>query len=178
MLITIDDLSGDALGYTEGDRILIDVDGAGHGWFTALEGPVAAGRMDLRTVLTQEFGNLMGIADSDPRFAVMNPRLQPGTRLALDPVGAPTAPRPAAAPASDDTLAPPVVINWRGATPPPQAAADPMPAPQAQASNWLVDFVNYLGKSKAEREPNSKIKIVAPAAKPLALEVTQAASKR
>ena len=109
-------------------------------------------------------------------YAVMNPRLESGTRLGLaaaaPKVSAPVA-KAAFESAAADAVAPPV-IDWAAS----RAAAAPLAqgdaAPSAPSS-WLVDFVNYLGKSKAEREPNAKIRIAAPAAPTVSPEIARSA---
>jgi hypothetical protein len=173
VLISIDDLAGDALAYTEGSRILIDTDAAGHGWF--MDG--SGSGMDLRSVMTHEVGNLLGIADGDPRYVVMQPRLDAGTRLAISAPSQPSAAatrQPFAVAGESAVPAPslPPVIDWRGGLsaerPGIEPAANPAPA------GWMTDFLNYLGKSKAEREPNAKIKIPAATAK-VSPEVTRSA---
>ncbi len=79
----IGDLSGSYLGRAEADRIYLDVDAAGHGWFVdstpALDeefapplgrpwrtiDPRAVDRMDLLTVVEHELGHVAGLADVD-----------------------------------------------------------------------------------------------------------------
>jgi hypothetical protein len=59
----------------------------------------------------------------------------------------------------------PSVINWEAGLFSAAAGA----APKAKESGWMSDFANYLGKTKAEREPNAKIRIAAtPAVTPAA----------
>ncbi len=80
--VQIVDLQGTQLGYTAGNRILLDIDAAGNGWFVdstlgtdeeftqlaadgllaAADSP-AAGRVDLLTALTHELGHVMGLSD-------------------------------------------------------------------------------------------------------------------
>jgi hypothetical protein len=90
------DLKGDVLGMAFDNTILLDLDGAGHGWFvdaTPLQdeefstGVSAAGdssvHMDLLTVVSHELGHLLGLhdlhSDSDP-LDVMSDRLSAGVR--------------------------------------------------------------------------------------------------
>jgi hypothetical protein len=82
--LSVADLGGLALGYTEGRHVWIDTNAAGYGWSM---GGVEPGRMDLTTVVTHELGNLIGIADNDLRFGVMDEDLEPGVRYLLDAVG-------------------------------------------------------------------------------------------
>jgi hypothetical protein len=175
VLISIEDLGGDALAYTEGSTILIDTDAAGHGWFIDRSRPGFGSGMDLRTVMTHEVGNLLGIADGDPRYSVMQPRLDTGVRLAIAPAVDATAPRQPASYAGGSEAAPqamPLAIDWAAAR-----YGEPSRAETATASSspvaWLSDFLNHLGKSKAEREPNANIKIAAPASAKVSPEVTR-----
>jgi Ca2+-binding RTX toxin-like protein len=78
--VSVADLGGLALGYTEGRHIWIDRNAAGYGWSM---GGVESGRMDLTTVVTHELGNLIGITDNDLSFAVMDEDLEPGVRYLL-----------------------------------------------------------------------------------------------
>jgi hypothetical protein len=96
--LSVADLGGLALGYTEGRHIWIDRNAAGYGWSI---GDVEAGHMDLTTVVTHELGNLIGITDNDLNFAVMDEDLEPGVRYALDAVGFDADPNK---PISNDTL--------------------------------------------------------------------------
>jgi hypothetical protein len=82
--LSVADLGGLALGYTEGRHVWIDSNAAGYGW--SMRG-VESGRMDLSTVVTHELGNLIGISDNDLRFSVMDEDLEPGVRYLLDAVG-------------------------------------------------------------------------------------------
>jgi hypothetical protein len=179
VMISVGDLAGDALAYTEGSAILIDTDAAGHGWFVDGSGAAFRSGMDLRTVMTHEVGNLLGIADGDPRYAVMQPQLDAGARLGIAatvPVS-PAAPhplRPASAPEAWGQPALPPVIDWSSASYLQQPAAQAQTVSSGPAT-WLTDFVNYLGKSKAEREPNAKISIAAPAKSKVSPEVTRSA---
>jgi hypothetical protein len=94
----IADLPGDLLGLASTERILIDVDAAGHGWFVdttpwdnaefdridgtrgliAQPESSAANRMDLLTVVMHEFGHVLGY-DHEAE-GVMDDTLPRGTR--------------------------------------------------------------------------------------------------
>ncbi|HEY7510304.1 MAG TPA: amino acid adenylation domain-containing protein, partial [Vicinamibacteria bacterium] len=96
----------EALGRAEGATLLLDIDGAGHGWFVDLspedssefrarlaEGVVAAtpgstayGRMDLLTVVTHELGHVMGFDHMTAGgLPVMVEELQAGMRYLVAP---------------------------------------------------------------------------------------------
>ena len=98
--VIVADLSGDLLGFTSGNRVLIDADAAGHGWFvdrtpwddvefnsTGSGDLVAApgtpaGRMDLLTVITHEYGHVLGFDHDDA--GVMDTTLPVGVRRLVD----------------------------------------------------------------------------------------------
>ena len=77
--ITLGDLDGDALGYTEGRRIWIDRNAAGYGWSSA------GGTMDLVTVVTHELGHVIGFEHDDE--GVMAGRLEAGVTRLLEAAG-------------------------------------------------------------------------------------------
>ncbi|MBI1915171.1 MAG: IPT/TIG domain-containing protein [Planctomycetes bacterium] len=102
--VQIRDLSGDLLGLTIPDGIVLDSDAAGYGWFvdatpgddvefSAGGGTVlratsgaALGRMDLLTVVTHELGHLLGRPDLDAAVYgndIMADSLAPGVRRLL-----------------------------------------------------------------------------------------------
>jgi len=121
--VTVADLDGMILGRSEDDRITIDPDAAGHGWFVdltpltneeyeadasgmlrALPGGAAVGRIDLLSVLTHELDHTLGHthlawADADD---LQTDLLEPGTRLAVfaDDAAPATASSEASAPRS------------------------------------------------------------------------------
>ncbi|MEK6237974.1 MAG: hypothetical protein N2C14_24950, partial [Planctomycetales bacterium] len=82
--VAVADLDGATLGLASGNRILLDVDAAGHGWFlddtpyfdeefaATADGslqaidPEAADRIDLLTVAMHELGHQLGLEDLDP----------------------------------------------------------------------------------------------------------------
>jgi hypothetical protein len=100
--ITVEDLSGNVLGHADGDRIVIDADAAGYGWFidatpaddqefAAVLGSTellaveadAVGRMDLLTIVMHEIGHVIGLDDLDPAAhegALMAGEIEPGVR--------------------------------------------------------------------------------------------------
>jgi hypothetical protein len=95
------DLSGASLGQTTGNRITLDTNAAGHGWFVdytpylneewlptsspyewkAKPGSEAEGKMDLLSVLLHEYGHVLGIEHSADSHDIMASTLQPGMRL-------------------------------------------------------------------------------------------------
>jgi hypothetical protein len=103
LTFVIADLTGDNLGLTVGDTVIIDTDAAGHGWFiddtpyqdsefmpqnsdevlTANESSDAYGDMDLLTVVMHELGHVFGYQDMDPDTndaEIMNETLDEGVR--------------------------------------------------------------------------------------------------
>ena len=81
--VRIVDLPGTQLAVTSGRRILIDVDAAGWGWYSGTGRRVAAGRMDLLSVLLHELGHVLGLGHQGA--GVMAETLAPGVRLVLGP---------------------------------------------------------------------------------------------
>ena len=181
-LATVDvrvvDLPGLALGEYSDGTVLIDTDAAGYGWFIdatpgddtefgrrgealVATGP-AAGRMDLLSVLAHELGHAAGLDHADA--GVMAELLQPGMRTALTPRGgaaqAPAVfdlpmfaavPPAVRAPLVDVATRP--VIDWSAGRSRPQAGTT------ASADKWLGDFVNHLGKTQAQRNPNAALRL-------------------
>ena len=94
------DLSGSALGSTTGNKITLDTNAAGYGWFidatpyqneewlptsnpnewVAKPGSEAEGKMDLLSVLLHEYGHVLGIEHTADRHDLMASILQPGVR--------------------------------------------------------------------------------------------------
>jgi hypothetical protein len=81
--ITIGDLPGGQLGWTDGGLTTIDATAAGFGWWTGLSAG-GAGQMDLLTVVLHELGRVLGYTTDDAAlFPVMEPVLSPDERLSL-----------------------------------------------------------------------------------------------
>ncbi|MFK7817543.1 MAG: matrixin family metalloprotease [Planctomycetaceae bacterium] len=77
------DLDGDLLGLTVGNRILIDVNAAGHGWF--IDDNSRTG-MSLATVVAHEVGHVLGledIHDETEHSSIMHAQLSPGQSRAV-----------------------------------------------------------------------------------------------
>jgi Ca2+-binding RTX toxin-like protein len=99
--LVVQDLDGGELGYSEQGLLVVDVDGAGHGWFVdaspasseefrvrldrnivaAAPSSEAAASMDLVTVVGHELGHLLGLSHDDAaRYAIMGSDLSAGER--------------------------------------------------------------------------------------------------
>ena len=98
--VSIADLAGSNLGWTENGQVFIDRDAAGYGWFvdatpgvseefvaTSNNGqlqavdPRALDRMDLLTVVEHELGHVAGLGDLDPSlYDLMSSSLNAGIR--------------------------------------------------------------------------------------------------
>jgi hypothetical protein len=76
----IADLPGRYLGLATFDRIVLDIDAAGYGWYTAEPSEVPSSEMDLLTAVLHEMGHVLGLADLDDEDELMSSVLQPGTR--------------------------------------------------------------------------------------------------
>jgi len=91
--IQIRDLPDDYLGHARSNRIELDINAAGHGWYVDLtpfddaefnQPDIKPDGYDLLTVLMHEMGHQLGLADqatSDDRISLMDESLQPGMRL-------------------------------------------------------------------------------------------------
>jgi len=145
----------------------------GTGELHATPGSAAYGRMDLLTTVMHELGNAMGFPE-DLGHDVMSETLQTGVRDLPGGEFGPAAVAQGTAPASpgavfavlDPSLIAPAspaasifgaqtggTIDWSGTL---LGAAG---GGGDSGSHWLGDFVNHLGKSEAQRNPNSVIKV-------------------
>jgi Ca2+-binding RTX toxin-like protein len=77
--IQVGDLAADTLGHTEGRTVWIDANAAGYGW------SVNGGAMDLATVVSHEFGHVLGFKHEEE--GVMQGSLEPGLHYLLEAAG-------------------------------------------------------------------------------------------
>jgi hypothetical protein len=137
----------------------------------------AYGHMDLLTVVEHELGHLLGFQHS--KVDVMDAALASGVRIS------PQAPAPKPATTTAPSLAAALDEEawWAASIAPRAAVPDSVPAPGPapvidwesanlapsgrekkpdQGSEWLSDFVNHVGQSAAERNPNASWRIELP----------------
>jgi len=180
--IVLADLPGAELGEYADNRITIDLDAGGQGWFVdptpaddrefsgrgavldARGNSPAAGRMDLLSVLSHEMGHAMGLGHVDG--GVMDAQLLPGQRTTPDGWWA-----AAAVPARGDDAwtqshratparAEPVAIEWLVTQSP--VSSRPMAASAAKAGGWQDRFVNQLGIASERANPNAALRLHLP----------------
>jgi hypothetical protein len=164
----IADLEGDMLALTVDDTVIVDVDGAGHGWFvddtpyddtefvpqngdevlTSNAQSDATGDMDLLTVVMHELGHVLGYPDMDPEtssFEIMNETLDEGVRYLPEDTFAGQGQEPADSLISMDL------------TPEAAAAQDELDE-LVGAHPWLVKFL--VDGASDDTDPNSDIFVV------------------
>jgi hypothetical protein len=182
------DLPGWQLGAYADGVLWIDTDAAGNGWFVdrtarddrefratdeamlAVSGP-AAGRMDLLTVVMHELAHAAGEDHGD---GLMAESLELGTRLAPSLSSFGSLLRLPNLPAPQVHKEP--VIDWRAGLGTSDRRADQGRVGEGvRRAHWTEDFVNHLGRSEAEREPNAKLRVVAPS---VAAKVVSEAARR
>jgi hypothetical protein len=85
----IADLPGQYLGWATPDRIVLDIDAAGYGWYAADDRRGASdefaisdlkSQMDLLSAVLHEMGHALGLADLDDEAGLMAGVLRPGTQ--------------------------------------------------------------------------------------------------
>jgi hypothetical protein len=87
--VQLADLAGTTLGIAYGDRVLIDADAAGHGWFVdstpETGNDLDASRIDLLSAVAHELGHVLGLEHGD---GVMAEELAVGVRQGIEAVDA------------------------------------------------------------------------------------------
>ena len=172
----IADLDGLILGSSSGNRILIDIDAAGFGWFVdatlgddaefdtvladgtllATDGE-AGGRMDLLTVVMHEIGHVLGFDHDDGIGALMDDTLEAGSR-ALLPVSE-TADEPASTDESDAGPAPAGDSDQTRS-----ATGDESPAPATPAADSSAGTADASTPAETEDALTADDTATAPAA--------------
>jgi hypothetical protein len=78
----IADLPGQYLGWASSDRIVLDINAAGYGWYVAGESEISdlEFQMDLLSAVLHEMGHVLGLADLDDEAGLMAGVLQPGSQ--------------------------------------------------------------------------------------------------
>jgi hypothetical protein len=164
--IEVADLPDNMIGATVGDMIIVDRNAAGWGWFVdqtpadnnefsgqlapgvfvAKDTGPANGRMDLLSTVLHEMGNAMGF-NEDTGQDVTGMVLQAGVRRL-----------PVADPQSTGTGVTPV-IDWnKDAT----NVTIGVTQPTSTVPSWLGNFVNNLGQTDSQANPNGGIRIKLP----------------
>ena len=206
--VEITDLPGMALGSYVDGRVLVDVDAAGLGWFIdrtpgddseyALVGDtlvarqgLAAGHIDLLSVIGHELGHAAGLQHADDASLMastlasgirtatsVGTSANPGASASSSTVTAPSGNSatasaadgwglPAAAPAGQFMPAVAPIIDWSGSYA--AVVANKAPPASSKSSAWQGDFVNHLARNEAQRNPNASLKVqinVAPKVSP------------
>jgi hypothetical protein len=104
----------------------------------------------------------------------MTESLELGTRLAPSLNLSGWVPRWSPMRATEGRMEPPV-IDWRASLGTSDRRADSERARDLRKTHWSEDFANHLGRSAAERDANSKLRVVAPS---VAAQVISEAARR